>query len=115
MQKGHEEKVRAIFEKWDLHAEIVGEVIDEDRLYISYQGKARCRVPPETLVLGGGAPVYIREAVRPEYLDTVNVLDLASIPEPSDPGAVLLALMGDAGHRLQALGVRAVRQHGAHE
>ncbi len=93
-QKGHEDKVRAIFEKWDLHAEIIGEVIDEDRLYISYRGKLVADVPPETLVLGGGAPVYIREAVRPEYLDTVCVLDLASIPEPVDPAAVLVALMG---------------------
>jgi phosphoribosylformylglycinamidine synthase subunit PurL len=94
VEKGNEEKVRAIFGKWDLHAEIVGEVIDEDRLYISYKGKLVASIPPETLVLGGGAPVYIREAVRPEYLDTVNVLDLNTVPEPSDLGAVLLALMG---------------------
>ncbi|CAG0993374.1 hypothetical protein ANRL2_03375, partial [Anaerolineae bacterium] len=91
--KGHEDKIRAIFEKWDLHAEIIGEVIGEDRLYISYKGNLVADLPPETLVLGGGAPVYIREAIRPEYLDTVNALDIASVPEPVDPGAVLLALM----------------------
>jgi phosphoribosylformylglycinamidine synthase subunit PurL len=93
VQKGREEAVRGIFGKWDLHAEIVGEVIEEERLYISYRGKLVADVPPETLVLGGGAPVYIREAVRPEYLDTVNLLDISGIPEPVDPGAVLLALM----------------------
>jgi phosphoribosylformylglycinamidine synthase subunit PurL len=94
VDKGHEDEIRAIFDKWDLHAEIIGEVIDEDRLYISYRGKLVASIPPETLVLGGGAPVYIREAIRPDYLDTVNVLDLNSVPEPADPGAVLLALMG---------------------
>lgn len=94
VQKGHEADVRAIFDKWDLHAEIIGEVIDEDRLYISYRGRPVADVPPESLVLGGGAPVYIREAVRPEYLDTVCALDLAKIPEPADPAAALLTLMG---------------------
>ena len=93
VERGHEAKVRAIFEKWDLHAEIIGEVIDGDRLHISYRGKLVADLPPETLVLGGGAPVYIREAIRPDYLDSVNALDLASVPEPVDPAAVLLALM----------------------
>ena len=46
VKKGHEDEVRAIFEKWDLHAEIVGEVIDEDRLLISYQGELVADVPP---------------------------------------------------------------------
>ncbi len=39
VEKGHEEvRIKQIFEKWDLHAEIIGEVIDGDRLLISYGG-----------------------------------------------------------------------------
>ncbi len=93
VQKGHEEDVRSIFEKWDLHAEIIGEVIEGDRLLIRYRGKLVADVPPDSLVLGGGAPVYIREAKEPEYIRDVRDLNLADIPLPSDYSAVLLALL----------------------
>jgi phosphoribosylformylglycinamidine synthase subunit PurL len=95
VQKGREEDVRALFEKWDLHAEIVGEVIDGDRLLIRYKGKLVADVSPDSLVLGGGAPVYSREAERPAYLDTVRDLDIASIPTPDNLMEVLRSLMGD--------------------
>jgi phosphoribosylformylglycinamidine synthase subunit PurL len=95
VQKGREDDVRALFEKWDLHAEIVGEVIDGDRLLIRYKGRLVADVSPDSLVLGGGAPVYIREAARPEYLDVVRNLDVAGVPKPADLMAVLVTLMGD--------------------
>jgi phosphoribosylformylglycinamidine synthase II len=94
VQKGHEADVKALFAKWDLHAEIVGEVVGEDRLTISYRGNLVADIPPETLVLGGGAPVYTREAREPEYLAAVRPLELRQVPEPSDFNDVLLKLMG---------------------
>jgi phosphoribosylformylglycinamidine synthase len=60
VQKGKEDKVKEVFDKWDLHAEIIGEVLAADRLTVSYRGGVVADVPPESLVLGGGAPVYIR-------------------------------------------------------
>jgi phosphoribosylformylglycinamidine synthase II len=93
VEKGREAEVRALFEKWDLHAEIVGEVIEENRLLISYRGKLVADVPPYSLVLGGGAPVYIREAREPEYLAEVRPLDIGTVPEPADLSQVLLKLM----------------------
>jgi phosphoribosylformylglycinamidine synthase subunit PurL len=93
--KGHEEDVRKVFEKWDLHAEIIGTVIEGDRLVINYKGKTVADVSPDSLVLGGGAPVYHRESRRPEYLDQVGVLDESKIPVPSDLMGTLLALMGN--------------------
>ncbi len=108
VQKGHEEDVRTIFAKWDLHAEIIGEVIEGDRLLIRYRGKLVADVPPDSLVLGGGAPVYIREAREPEYIAGVRDLNLADIPLPSDYSAVLLSLMSCPNIASQAVGVRAV-------
>ena len=67
-ERREEPAVKAIFEKWDLHAEIIGEVIEGDRLVIRYRGKVVVDVPPDSLVLGGGAPVYIRESAEPAYL-----------------------------------------------
>jgi len=93
-EKGHEADVRALFEKWDLHAEIVGEVIEENRLLISYRGQLVADVPPHSLVLGGDAPVYTREAREPDYLAEVRPLDLSRVPEPTDFNNVLVTLMG---------------------
>jgi phosphoribosylformylglycinamidine synthase len=94
-QKGHEDDVRAVFNKWDLHAEIIGEVIDGDRLIVRYRGRKVADVPPDSLVLGGGAPVYTREARRPDYLDSVQNLDIDSIPMPGNLMEVLVTLLSD--------------------
>jgi phosphoribosylformylglycinamidine synthase subunit PurL len=95
VEKGHEDDVRKVFGKWDLHAEIVGEVIDGDRLIVHYRGKTVADVSPDSLVLGGGAPVYKREARKPDYIDKVRPLNADSVPVPPDLMDVLLALMGD--------------------
>ncbi|HET6272047.1 MAG TPA: phosphoribosylformylglycinamidine synthase subunit PurL [Bacteroidota bacterium] len=93
VKNGYERDVKAVFGKWDLHAEIIGEVIDEDRLEISYRGEVVADVPPKSLVLGGGAPVYIREAREPEYLKAIRLLDEELVPQPGDLNQVLLALL----------------------
>src|SRR6056297_2742876 len=69
VEKGQEKEVERIFDKWDLNREIVGEVIDEDRLYFYMNNIMVADVPASTLVLGGGAPVYDREYKKPEYID----------------------------------------------
>ncbi len=93
VQKGHEQDVRKIFGKWDLHAEIIGEVTEGDRLVISYGGKVVADVPADSLVLGGGAPVYRREAREPGYLSTTRAFDPKSVPDPGDPGKILFDLL----------------------
>jgi phosphoribosylformylglycinamidine synthase II len=93
VEKGREDAIRAIFEKWDLHAEIIGEVIEGDRLIVRHKGKIVADVPPDSLVLGGGAPVYTRETRKPAYLETTSRLDPASLKQPDDPGGVLCRLL----------------------
>ncbi len=93
VQKGHEEEVQSIFSKWDLHAAIIGEVTKGDRVVVSYQGEVVADVPSNNLVLGGGAPVYIREAKEPEYLKTTRAFDQTNLPMPEDLGSVLLRLL----------------------
>jgi phosphoribosylformylglycinamidine synthase len=82
--KGYEDRVRDVFEKWDLHCEIIGEVINEDKLLINYNGGLKAELPPFELVLGGGAPVYIREQKEPSYLNELRKFDFHSLPEPKD-------------------------------
>jgi len=93
VQKGREEDVKRIFDKWDLHAEIIGEVTGGDRLVVSYRGKVVADVPADSLVLGGGAPVYRRESREPVYLAVARQFDPRSLAEPGDLGKVLLDLL----------------------
>ncbi|MDP3832288.1 MAG: phosphoribosylformylglycinamidine synthase subunit PurL, partial [Ignavibacteriaceae bacterium] len=81
VKKGNEDRVKEIFEKWDLHCEIIGEVIDEPKLYIDYEGKRKAEIFPHHLVLGGGAPVYRREFKKPTYLKKTKSFKMTSLPE----------------------------------
>ncbi|NLH59797.1 MAG: phosphoribosylformylglycinamidine synthase subunit PurL [Ignavibacteriales bacterium] len=81
---GYEDKVKEVFDKWDLNCEIVGEVTDEKVLKISYQGELKAEIPPFELVLGGGAPVYHREWKKPEYIDELRKFVPNSLPFPID-------------------------------
>jgi len=80
-KKGKEKEIFEVFDKWDLHCEIIGEVTDDGILDIDYKNEKKAKVPAFDLVLGGGAPVYIRETQRPDYLDKLNSEDLSKIPE----------------------------------
>src|SRR6056297_947585 len=51
VEKGRESEVEAVFDKWDLNCEIIGEVIDEDRLYFNFNGEQVADVPASALVL----------------------------------------------------------------
>ncbi len=90
VKKGYEDRVRDVFEKWDLHCEIIGEVINEDKLFIHYNGDLKAELPPFELVLGGGAPVYIRKQKEPAYLNDLRKFDFQSLPEPKNFGEAFL-------------------------
>ncbi|HTY36103.1 MAG TPA: phosphoribosylformylglycinamidine synthase subunit PurL, partial [Bacteroidota bacterium] len=89
----HEVATRKIFEKWDLHAVVIGHVIDEDRVRIYHHGELKADVPADTLVLGGGAPVYHRERKEPGYLREVRSFDEKSLTECSDYNDMLMKLL----------------------
>ena len=93
VEKGREEDVEKVFDKWDLHAEIIGEVIEEDRLYFYSNDELVADVPASSLVLGGGAPVYDREYKKPEYIDRYNKFTIDSIPEPANIKKVAMEML----------------------
>ncbi|NMD00341.1 MAG: phosphoribosylformylglycinamidine synthase subunit PurL [Bacteroidales bacterium] len=84
VEKGNESKVEEILKKWDLHYAIIGEVIAEDKLYFYYKNELVAEVPAESLVLGGGAPVYEREYKEPEYLKELSKYSIDEIDEPEN-------------------------------
>lgn len=101
-KKGHEQAIKAIFDKWDLNCEQIGEVTDTQRLEFFYQGEKVADVPAESLVLGGGAPVYHREYREPAYYQEYRKFDISQLSEPEDLpeiGAYLLAHPNIASRR----------------
>jgi phosphoribosylformylglycinamidine synthase II len=84
LKKGYEEKVKKVFEKWDLNCEIIGQVINDGNLHIHYEGEQKAVLPANELVLGGGAPVYIREAKEPSYLRVTRNFDFNNLPIPQN-------------------------------
>jgi phosphoribosylformylglycinamidine synthase subunit PurL len=89
----NETEVTKIFDKWDLHAVTIGKVIGEDRVQIFYQGEQKADVPAETLVLGGGAPVYFRESREPRNLEELHAFNPNELSVPEDFNKVFLDLL----------------------
>ena len=86
-EKGREADLLAVFDKWDLECERIGEVTDTGRLEFYAGGALVADVPSEPLVLGGGAPVYERETQRPAYLDKVDRFSIEQIAVPENLAA----------------------------
>jgi phosphoribosylformylglycinamidine synthase len=63
-EKGFEEKIIEVYRKWDVLAVVIGRVTSDNLLRVSQHGSIVAEIPAESLVLGGGAPVYIREAIE---------------------------------------------------
>ncbi len=92
-KQGNEQRVKEIFDKWDLHAVTIGHVTSDGMVTIERDGEVKAVVPADSLALGGGAPVYIRETRRPGYLDTTMAFHMESIPVPTDSSDVLTRLL----------------------
>ena len=90
VKKGYEDRVKKVFEKWDLHCEIIGTVTSDKNITVDFKGERKTLIPAEELVLGGGAPVYIREQRKPSYLKETKTFDFNTLPEPENISDVFL-------------------------
>jgi phosphoribosylformylglycinamidine synthase len=84
VEKGKEKLIEAVLEKWDLKYAVIGEVTNTGRLQYFVHDELVADVPAESLVLGGGAPVYIREFKEPTYYKEFQKFKIDSIKEPTD-------------------------------
>ena len=100
VQKGRERDVEQVFEKWDLHAVQVGEVIDGDRLKIHERGVLVADVPNRALT--DEAPVYHRAMREPPWqkdVQTLSIGELAPVPSPQAAFDRLIAVPTIASKR----------------
>jgi phosphoribosylformylglycinamidine synthase II len=88
VKKGREAEVQAIFDKWDLNCVEIGTVTDGGQIRYYMHGELVAEVPAESLVLGGGAPVYTREEKEPVYIKENKKFKIDSVEQPDDLRAV---------------------------
>ncbi len=93
VKKGKEDAVKAVCEKWDLNCAVIGQVTSGPNLVVKRDGKEVANIPAESLVLGGGAPVYYREWQKPGYIEELHNFPLNSLPEPQNLNEILEKLM----------------------
>lgn len=92
-EKGREDEVSRIFEKWDLPCSVIGEVTADGILNFYMHGTLEASIPAHELVLGGGAPQYEREYREPAYMAAIQAFQPASVPVPADLRPVAEALI----------------------
>ena len=92
VKKGYEHKVKALFDRWDLHSDIIGTVTSDHMVTIRDGGKVVANVPVEIL---NKPPIYHFRPKRPAWLDGLQQLDLKKIKDisPKDSGKTLLKLL----------------------
>jgi phosphoribosylformylglycinamidine synthase len=84
VERGKEEGVNAIFEKWDLNCVEIGEVTEGGLCKYYMHGELVAEVPAYDLVLGGGAPVYDRDSKVPNYYEESKKFRIEQVTEPEN-------------------------------
>lgn len=90
VEKGREHEIKAIFERWNLHAVEVGVVTDDRRLRLTHKGEIVADVPVDALA--EDAPVYHKPSKVPAYFDVFQK-QAPYIPEITDANETLLKLL----------------------
>ena len=102
VKKGRETEVEAIFAKWDIHCAEIGVVTEGPAVRYFWHGDLVGDLPAESLVLGGGAPVYYREFREPAYYKAYQEFDIQNVAVPKNLHAVsqqIIALPNIASKR----------------
>ena len=89
-KKGCEQKILEIFKKWDLDAEIIGEVTNSGVMELYWHGELAGEIP--IAPLSEASPVLDRPTARPKYLDEIKNLQ---IPGNADNKTAFWKLLGE--------------------
>lgn len=92
VKRGYEEKVKALFDRWELRSDIIGRVTGDGIARVREGQRIVAEVPISLLV---SAPLYRRQVRKPKWLKKLQYLDISGIPDlvPGDCSAVLLRLL----------------------
>ena len=93
VKRGCEDKVKALFDHWDLHSDTIGYVTDDGIARIREGEKEVANVPVKLLT---DPPLYEAESHEPSWLKKIQQLNVETLSDltPDDCNAVLLKLLG---------------------
>jgi phosphoribosylformylglycinamidine synthase len=91
VRRGREDVVEKVFQKWGLHAVVIGHVTDDGLVRVKERGEVVAEVPARSLA--DECPTYYLQASQPNYIEKAHSFDPLSMPEPSDYVAVLHKLL----------------------
>jgi phosphoribosylformylglycinamidine synthase II len=80
VEKGREQEILSVFERWGLHAVVAGQVIQEPIVRILFQGQTAAEIP--ALALAENTPIYHRNLLPepPEYAQTAWAWTTGQLP-----------------------------------
>ncbi len=90
VEKGREQEIVDLFEKYDLHAVSVGRVTDDKMLRLLHNGEVVAELPVDALA--EEAPVYHKPSTEPAYYGEFQAME-TYIPEISDSKETLKQLL----------------------
>lgn len=96
VEKGKEHIAEAICEKWDIDVRTIGETTDDGIIRVFRWEQCVQEIPAESLVLGGGAPVYTREWKEADYVADVRKVtneDVIDAVKEVDVSSLLMQLL----------------------
>jgi phosphoribosylformylglycinamidine synthase II len=90
VRKGHEDDVKALFDRWELRSTIIGVVTDDGLARIREGEREVARLPVGLLT---EAPQYSRQGVAPPELAKLQTFAVDSLPDVAEPASALLRLL----------------------
>jgi phosphoribosylformylglycinamidine synthase II len=78
VKKGYEDKVKALFDKWGLHSDIIGSVTGDKIARIREGEKVVAEVPVHLLMT---PPVYVLRTHKPQWIEDLQSFDINSVPD----------------------------------
>jgi phosphoribosylformylglycinamidine synthase len=78
VKKGYENKVKALFDRWELRSDIIGRVTGDSLATIKEGRKTVARAPVKVL---SSSPVYRKRVKKPDWLNQLQSFDISSIPD----------------------------------
>ena len=96
IKKGFENKLKNIFNKWELDCTEIGIVTDSGHLEVHHQNELVVNIPTKCLVLGGGAPQYDMPSSIPSYINTINSFKIDNYNLKKNYNKNLLLMLSDS-------------------
>ncbi len=90
-KREHLEDVLALFRRWEVHADVIGEVTADQRVTIRDGADVVARI---AVAIPTDPPQYPPRGERPAELDRWQSEDLEALPDLTSPAPALLALLG---------------------